>query len=190
MLLAILLAVQAPAAAPDPKPDPRLARMVSLYDRLCLRAFPDDAAVDRVMAAEGATALTPAQVKVTLVDDPGRGWVVPDGDHHLQVMLELPPFHACSVRRGMGTASVDLAPYRVVADAYASAHGPLPTAPGLDRDTGGLHIHAVQSARMLPDGGSDSLMVFEQTVTDPARRAAGETGTELRLVHQMATGAH
>ena len=43
----------------------------------------------------------------------------------------------------------------------------------------------------MADGRRESLMVIDQHITDPARRAAGETGTEVRFVHQIAEpGAH
>ena len=184
LLIALALAGAAQAVAASPPPDPRLALMVALYDEVCLHAFPDNAAIDRAMAAHGAVALTPEQAKTTLRDDPGRGWRLADGDHGLQIMLELPPYHACSIRRGMGSAAIDLAPYRAVVDAYASRHGAFAPQPPFDRDVEGIHVHAEQAARAL-EHGSEALMVITQTLTDPARRGKGETGTELRFVHQV-----
>lgn len=37
----------------------------------------------------------------------------------------------------------------------------------------------------MPDGSSEMLMVIDQQVIDPARRARGETGTMRRFVHQF-----
>jgi hypothetical protein len=74
-----------------------MTRMAALYDEVCLKAFPDDAAVDRLMAEKGAAPLTPEQAQITLRGDPGRGWLLKDGERNIQIMLELPPFHACSV---------------------------------------------------------------------------------------------
>lgn len=62
--LALLAAVQAAAPPPPPParppgppparpaPDPAMTRMVALYDEICLQAFPDDGAVDRLMEAK------------------------------------------------------------------------------------------------------------------------------------------
>jgi len=68
--LALLAAVQAAAPLPPPPsppplparppgppparpaPDPAMTRMVALYDEICLQAFPDDGAVDRLMEAK------------------------------------------------------------------------------------------------------------------------------------------
>jgi hypothetical protein len=75
--------------------DPQLARMVALYDEICLQAFPDDKAVESIMAARSQREFSPAEVKVTMRDDPARGWEMEKG---VSVWLEFPPFHACSVR--------------------------------------------------------------------------------------------
>ena len=40
--------------------------------------------------------------------------------------------------------------------------------------------------RTFPDDTSESLFFFDQHITDPKRRAAGETGVVLRFVHQFA----
>jgi hypothetical protein len=55
-----------------------------------------------------------------------------------------------------------------------------------DTDYGDIHVHAVGEQRVLSDGGRESLFIFDQHITDPKRRAAGETGFVLRFVHQFA----
>ena len=192
MIAAILAqAAVPPATLPDATVEQAAAmpisierRMASLFDEVCLQAFPSDAAVDRVMAAKGTTPLTPDQVQVTLVDDPGRGWSLKDGARDILVFLELPPFHACSVRRFTEVVPT-FSHYRTVADAFERAHPGFVPAQPYDADKGDIHIHAVGEQRMLPGGGSESLLVFDQHVVDPARRAKGETGVNLRFVHQI-----
>jgi hypothetical protein len=159
--------------------------MAALYDEVCLKTFPIDAAVDAIMASKGATPLTPEEVRVTLVDDPGRGWLLDDGDRKIQVTLELPPFHACSVRAMVSSGPQDMEAYKKVSQAFEDEHrGFRPAAP-YDKDIAGLHIHAVGEQRDLPGNSTESLLVFDQRVTDPQRRAAGETAVSLRFVHQI-----
>lgn len=183
----------AAAAFADPTSfaDPAVSRMVSLYDEVCLKAFPDDKAVAQLLTAKGATELTPEQVRVTLRDDPGRAWLLPDGERQVQVTLELPPYHACSVRRTTAGGFGDLGAYRAVVGAYKTTRpGFVPVADqNFDRD--GIHIHAGGELRPLPDGSHETLYLFDQRVIDPERRARGETAVDIRFLHQIiAPGAH
>src|SRR6478609_6120669 len=117
----LVLAAAAAASAAQPADRARLERMVALYDELCLEKFPDDVAVDALMAAKGATPLTPEEVRVTFNDDPGRGWLLEDGDIEIQIMLELPPYHACSVRWMTADGFGDLSGYQSVIDEFEAA---------------------------------------------------------------------
>lgn len=187
--LTILLEATSAQPATLHAPDPALARLTALYDEVCLQAFPIDAAVDKAMADRGATPLTPEQVKVTLVDDPGRGWRIRDGDRDILIFLELPPFHACSVRRDFAAGLPDLSAYRPVADRFEAGHGGFAPVRSFDMDRGDLHVHAVGEQRMLPGGSAEALFVFDQHVIDPAKRAAGQTAVNVRFVHQLHTGS-
>lgn len=185
MLLA--LAVQ----SPDDAVAARLAATTSLYDELCLRTFPDDAALDAEMAKRGARQLTPAEVKITLNDDPGRGWSIELAGATALVILETPPYHACSVRWPMPADLGDLSQYRALAKAYTAGKPGFAPMDPMDVDMGELHIAAIGEQRTLPNGGGESLLVIAQQVRDPKRRANGETGTMLRFVHQISSpGAH
>lgn len=188
-LIAAILAQAAPSTSPSADlraatPDAIEQRMASLFDEVCLQAFPIDAAVDKLMTAKGATPLTADQVKVTLVNDPGRGWSIKDGGRDILVFLELPPFHACTVRR-FTEAVPELRTYRAAADAFERVHPGFTPMKLYDADKGGVHIHAVGEQRELPGGGGESLFVFDQHVIDPARRAKGETAVNIRFVHQI-----
>lgn len=177
----LILLAAALADAPPSVP----ARMAALYDEACLQTFPIHAQVDALMAKKGATPLTAEQVKVMLRDDPGRGWRLKNGDTDMFVFLELPPFHACSVRAGIDGGPVNLTAYRRVTDAYKMGHPGWTAEKPMNADMGPIHIRAEHEARSLPGGGSESLMVIDQHITDPARRAKGETGTMLRFVRQI-----
>ena len=186
MLPFILMLAQ--IVPPAPAVDPRAGRMAALYGEVCLRAFPDYAAVDRVMAGKGATALTPEEVRVTLRADPGRGWSLADGDRQVLVFLELPPFHACSVRWSAPAGATDLSAYRAAIAPLAGAGSGFRAIPPQEADMGPIHISATGLERSLAGGGIETLFVIDQHITDPARRAAGETGVSRRFVRQHAPG--
>ena len=168
-----------------PQADAIQARMAALYDEICLHAFPDDAAVDALMKAKGAMPMTPEEVKVTLRDDPGRGWFVPDGDRNIQVTIEMPPYDACVVRRTTPAGFSDLAAYQAVVAPFRKSHPGFAPAGNFDQDMGDIHIHATGEIRPLPDGRSETLYIFDQRITDAGRRANGETGVQVRFVHQI-----
>ena len=89
----------APSPAPDSKPDdPRVADLQQLFSDLCIKKFPDDAALASAVESAGGTAMTAEEVKARLHDDPGRGWKVIAGQASFSVTLEAPPYHACAVR--------------------------------------------------------------------------------------------
>ncbi|MCW1404136.1 hypothetical protein OKA06_18165 [Novosphingobium sp. MW5] len=163
--------------------DERLARMAALYEDVCLKAFPDDKAVVDALTALGAKELSQAEVKVTMNDDPARGWSLPDGNG--TVWLEFPPFHSCSVRWN-SPDDYDLKPYRAIAAKYqAKRPGFSPMQP-MEMDRGDIHIMAIGEARQLPDKSAESMFIFRQHITNLQRRGAGETGVSLRFVHQFA----
>src|SRR5690242_20572575 len=68
------MAAQYETPANPADPAAQLAELIGLYDSVCLRAFPDDAAVARTVEAQGGTPMSAAEVRIYLHDDPGRGW--------------------------------------------------------------------------------------------------------------------
>ena len=188
MLTIALMIAQAATATTQPPPAPaaRLDRMTALYDEICLRTFPDDAAVDAALRKRGATPLTADEVRVTLRDDPGRGWRLAGEDSGALVFVEMPPYHACSVRWPMPDMPTSFDAYRAAADAYMKTRPGFAATPPYDNDMGDIRVHIDSEQRQMEDGSFDTLMVVDQRVKDPKRRAAGETGIMLRLVHQFA----
>jgi len=172
-LVALLAAAQQTGEA-----DRAVGRMVALYDEVCLQAFPDDAAVDAVMEAQGARALTPEEVRVTFRNDPGRGWLLDDGDRNIQIMLELPPYHACSVRRTTDGGFGDLTAYEAVTARYKATHPGFATVDDQAMDREGIRIRMSGELRELPDGRTETLYLFDQTHAD-------RPGVDIRFVHQI-----
>jgi hypothetical protein len=175
MLLALVAATSLSA-------DQRLSAMSTLYEQVCLEAFPNDIAVETLMKAQNARELSPDEVKVTMGDDPARGWELKGGG--ATVWVEFPPFHACSVRWNTTQVS-SLGEYRGIADRYESTRSRFEPMETADIDRGDIHIHAVGERRTLPSEAVESLLVIDQRIIDPKRREAGETGVVLRLVHQF-----
>ena len=104
-LAMILLAALPSAAAAQyetlanpPDPAAQLAEQIELFDSVCLRAFPDDAAVARAMEGRGATPMGEAEIRIYLHDDPGRGWNLTGRTGTFRITVEAPPFHACGIR--------------------------------------------------------------------------------------------
>ena len=171
------------AAAGASETDQRMARMTALYEQACITAFPDDKAVEALMKARNATELSPADVKITMRDDPARGWDLQDGGASL--WIEFPPYHACSVRWNT-TGIGDLTAYRAITAIYEKLIGGFQPVRPYDADQGQIHVHAVGEQRTLANKGTESLFIFDQQINDAKRREAGETGVVLRFVHQFA----
>lgn len=186
LTIALAMALAAADTTPLPPAAVRLERMTALYDEVCLRIFPDDAAVDAAMRKRGAVPLTQDDVRITLGDDPGRGWRLGGEDDYALVFVEMPPYHACSVRWPMPDMPASLDAYRAAAAAYKATRPGFAANPPYDNDAGDIHVHIESDQRQMRDGGFDTLMVADQRITDPKRRAAGETGIMLRFVHQFA----
>lgn len=189
--LAAIVAAAIPAAAaaqyetPVNPPDPaaQLAELVEIYDAVCLRAFPDDAAVARAMAARGATSMGDAEVRIYLHDDPGRGWNLAGRTARFRLTVEAPPFHACGVRTMTAAGFPDMAPYRAVADRFEAGGGYRSFGPQ-SMDVGNVHTTGAGEQRQVR-GGAESLLVFLSTPTEKTRDAV-HSAVEVRFVHQFA----
>lgn len=180
MFVAMLLAVVADTNSSTPAQ--RLSEMVALYREVCLETFPNDTAIEAMMKTRDARELSADEVKVTMGGDPARAWELKGGA--ATVWVEFPPFHACSVRWNTPRLS-DLREYRAVADRYQGARGGFTPMESVEGDQGAIHIHMAGERRSLANQATESLLVIEQTINDPNRREAGETGAVLRFVHQF-----
>ena len=182
-ILAPVVALLAPAASAAT--DQQMEKMTALYEEVCLKAFPNDRAVEAAMRSRKARELTPEQVKVTMGNDPARGWELQDKS--ATVWLEFPPYHACSVRWNaaeIGDLGI-LGIYGLVASLYEAKRGGFAPMEETDLDYGDIHLHALGEQKRSPNGDWESLYVIDQHIIDPKRRAAGETGFVVRFVHQF-----
>src|ERR1043165_9182807 len=105
------------------EPAAQLAELIGLYDSVCLRAFPDDAAVAGTVEAQGGTPMSTAEARIYLHDDPGRGWNLTGRTGTFRITVEAPPFHACGVRTMTAAGFPDMAPYRALADRFEAGGG-------------------------------------------------------------------
>jgi hypothetical protein len=158
-------------------------RMIALYDQVCLRAFPDDKGVDSAMAQLGARPLKRSEVKIYLHDDPGRGWRLDSQGTVFTILVESPPYHACSVRLSTPEPFTDMGSYPALASAFeASRGGGFQSIPPYDADVEETHTHATGEQRVNTDNSAESLFYFVNT---PLTKSA--PGTEVRFVHQLAS---
>jgi hypothetical protein len=171
---------QAPANPADPAA--QLAEMIALYEQACLTAFPDDAAVTRLMEERGAAPLGREQVQAYLHDDPGRGWRIDGATARFDVTIEDPPYHACGVRTITAAGFPDLAPYRALADRY-EAGGRYQRINPVTMNLGSVVSTGGGEGRQR-DGGQETLLVFNTTPAE-GHRDNGQTAVEVRFVHQI-----
>ena len=94
---------------------------VGLFTTLCLQKFPDDSAL-ATAAAEKGPAMTSAEVKSLLHDDPGQGWIVSGAQAKYFLTDEAPPYHSCALRRPT-PAPINGNPFFDAAKQFVSANG-------------------------------------------------------------------
>ena len=75
------------------------ASLTQLFTSLCLKAFPDAAAVDAALKLHSLAVLTPEQARPYLSDGTGKGWLVRTSDALFAVTVEEAPNQTCAVRQ-------------------------------------------------------------------------------------------
>lgn len=188
MLAALLLTALQAAPAPMPTAAPfRGAGQMLTFDTICNRMFPDDERVASGLAAvKSARALSAAEVRRYLKDDPGRGWELSMGDTRMIVTIEAPPFHACAVRMSNADGVIDEGQWQRLLDAaQARSGGGFSTLPPRTFTTGGTRSVASGIQKVAPDGRAEAIYLFRTTPLDP--KALPEYGVEIRMVHQFVT---
>jgi hypothetical protein len=176
-----IMAAQYETPINPPDPAAQLAEMIEIYDSICLRAFPDDAAVARAIDARGGAAMNAEEVRRRLHDDPGRGWNFGGRTARFEITIEAGPFHTCAVRTLTAAGFPDLAPYRALAARFEGNRGFQRVAP-MTRDVGDLHVTGAGERR--EGSAPESLLVILTTPGDKTRNAA-HSAVEVRFAHQI-----
>jgi hypothetical protein len=80
------------------KPD-LIADALNAFDQICLKRFPDSAAISDFVARNRLQPVSEAEMRGMLGTDPGFGWHLdrPPGPYTLTI--ELPPYHTCAIRK-------------------------------------------------------------------------------------------
>lgn len=164
--------------------------MADLFESYCLKRFPDDAAVSTAAVADGLVALTEAEVKGILKDDPGRGWYKQTDFARYTITVESPPYHTCAVRRMSDVGIDDVKPYIADVNHWMDGHGAQmvksgavkqPAGPGIDSSM--FPFIAMNPATQQP------MAVFIVVLTNYHGHYAGPgvtsgPGVEVRYVYQ------
>lgn len=101
---AVAAAQGVPSPAP-PQPSAPTRQYVSdgslsqLFSALCLKAFPDPAAMEAALKLQSQSPLSDEQAKAYLPDGPGKGWLVRTADSLFAVTVEEAPNQTCAVRQ-------------------------------------------------------------------------------------------
>lgn len=171
-------------ARPDPAPDPaaQLVEMLTLYEEICLKTFPDDEAVARAVEGRGGVAMTDAEVKSILHDDPGRGWRIAGKTAPFKLTVEAPPFHACGVRTNTVAGFPSMQPYQDLIARYEKGRAFQKVGP-INQEVQGTQ--SVGAGDMAMKGKlAEGLLVF--TVQPlPANRDSAGDAIQVRFVHQL-----
>jgi hypothetical protein len=173
-----------PYEPPSPAPDPaaQLAEMLTLFDEICLRTFPDDAAVARALEARGAAAMSDAEVKSILHDDPGRGWTIAGRTAAFRLTVEAPPYHACGVRTNTVAGFPTMQPYQDLIARYEKGRTYQKIGPITQIVEGAQSVGAGDMA--MKGALAEGLLVFTAQPL-PANRAASGDAIQVRFVHQL-----
>lgn len=172
-----------PAAAPAA--DAQQREMTELFDRLCLQLFPDEDAVNAELNARGAKRMSAEEVRVYLHDDPGTGWLLAGKTGAVQITMEAPPYHACTIRMMTPAGFGGLDIYRAVSQPYEATHGPFLALQPYVADMGEFHSVMTGEQARRADGSTESLLVASVNVRQETLRARGDTGVEVRFVRQL-----
>src|SRR5262249_14206644 len=152
------------------EPVAQQAEMVTLFDEVCLKAFPNDAAVAQHLQARHAQQLTPTEVTIYLHEDPGAGWRLAGATAPFVITLEQPPFHTCAIRTLTAQGGFpSLQPYIDLATRYEAGRSASRQAP-VTMNIGNVRTQAMQEDFRAADGGHETLMVFSTEPLKPGAR--------------------
>jgi hypothetical protein len=177
------------------QPDPTVApEIAEIYTSFCIEKFPDASAIGSLAKARKAAPLGQDQVKRFLHSDPGNGWTLHDGTGDYIILLEDPPYRACSVRRMTPSGVNDVKPYVAAVNAYiARKNGKLVGIPPSQNKTPDNIADISTYGYGMLDANGKPVETFAVILTnyhghapaDEQAAAAGGVGVEVRMVHQI-----
>ena len=165
-----------------------LTEMTELFGKVCIDRFPDDGLVAKEMIARGGVALSPADVETFLHADQGVGWKLVGKTTTYYVTIEAAPWHACAVRAATREGFADMTPFDALKTKFQSSWSNVQHVPRQSMVDGPLQINADADMWRMPDGKTETIMVYDTRVADPTL-AVGHTGVEIRFVRQQVTPA-
>ncbi len=183
-MIAALLSLALQAAPPPRLPDTPAFRgqgQMALFDMICARVFPDEARIATAMAKlPGARALTPAELRTYLKNDPGRGWIMPAGASQIVVTLEAPPIRSCAVRMTNTDGVIDEGKWQeLLTAAQARSGGGFLTLPPQTFAVGDIRSQASGVQKQGVGGAAEAIYLIRSTPKTPG------FATEIRMVRQL-----
>ena len=107
-------------AKPVRAAEPAWGEMVGMFAEACLEKFPDDVAVRQYAVEKRLTVMPDDMVRQLLGADPGQGWVRDTARGRYLLTIEMPPFHACAIRRTDSAEPDFLAPFSLLLGVWAA----------------------------------------------------------------------
>lgn len=183
-MIAALLSLALQTAPPPRLPDTPAFRgqgQMALFDMICARVFPDEARIATAMAKlPGARALTPAELRTYLKDDPGRGWIMPAGTSQIVVTLEAPPIRSCAVRMTNTDGVIDEGKWQeLLTAAQTRSGGGFLTLPPQTFAVGDIRSQASGVQKQGVGGAAEAIYLIRSTPKTPG------FATEIRMVRQL-----
>jgi hypothetical protein len=114
-LAALVALTAAPLLAAEPA-----AELIDIFAAVCLAKFPDDAAVRQFAIEKQLDAMPDDTVRQLLGTDPGQGWFQDTARGRYLLTLELPPYHACAIRKSDSAAPDFLARFSLLLATWAT----------------------------------------------------------------------
>lgn len=96
---AAVLAPAPPAAAQDTQEQKAIGALMDVFGEFCLKRFPNGAAVQTYVAAQGIAAMPETRLRHILGSDPGAGWLQTNAFGEYSLTIEQPPYHTCAGRK-------------------------------------------------------------------------------------------
>jgi hypothetical protein len=138
--LAAVVMFGAPARAAAPV----AVELVDIFARVCLEKFPDDAAVRQFAAEKRLAVMSDDIVRQLLGTDPGQGWFQETARGRYLLTIELPPYHACAIRKSGDAAPDFLAAFSLLLSTWAATQSgaSLKPSPPQNTEVSGLPTQA------------------------------------------------